>query len=208
MRRVLSVAVTCLSGLVVLVGFFAKGAPLGNAPELLVETTVFLAAVALLLGVAHLAGVHAGRALGREAGAAGGGPGYSAVLVLALVVTFGIGVLLPGSEALAWIFDHLYVPLQATMTALMAFFLVSGAYRAFRLDRTGAGILVGVTLFMLLAQLAVSERLSPYIPALREWLLAVPVTGAIRGILLGASLGALAASLRILVGIDRPQAPE
>ncbi len=208
MRRILSVVITCLSGLVVLASYFVASEPLERASDLLVEAAAFLGAVALLIGVSHLAVTHGRRALRREGRGTKAKPGYSAVLVIALVGTFALGVLLPGSASLAWIFDHLYMPLQAAMTALLAFSLVSGAYRAFRVDRNGASVLLGVSLFMLLAQLPLSQRLSPYIPALREWLLSVPVTAGVRGILLGSSLGILAASLRILVGIDRPQASE
>lgn len=197
------IAVTCLTGLVVLLGFFGNGDILGGWPNLLVEGAAFLAALALLMGVAHLALAHGRRAVRGEPQA-----GYSLVLVIAMLATFGLGVVLPGSAELAWVFDHLYTPLQATMTALLAFFVVSAAYRAFRLRHAEAVVLLITSLFMLLGQLAVSERLSPIIPALREWTLAIPVTAGVRGILLGTALGTLAATLRILTGIDRPQALE
>lgn len=201
MRRVIPVAVAGLSGLIVLLDFF--GASLGDVPNLLIEASAFLAAVALLMGAAHLVRVHARRALHREPHG-----GHSAALVIALLATFGIGVLMPGSSELTWVFEHLYTPLQASMTALLAFYVVSGAYRAMRLGRAGANLMLGASLFMLLAQLAVSQRISPYIPALGQWVLAIPVTAGVRGMLLGAAVGILAASLRILTGIDRPQAQE
>jgi hypothetical protein len=203
MRRFLPVSVASLSGILVLLGYFADGEMLGNLPNLLIEAAAFLAALALLVGAAHLAIVHGRRVVGGEAQG-----GQSVVLVIALVATFGIGVLLPGSAALAWVFDHLLTPLQATMTALLAFFVVSGAYRAFRVRHAGAVVLLVTSLFMLLAQLAISQRLSPVVPALRDWTLAVPVTAGVRGILLGTALGTLGATLRILTGIDRPQAQE
>jgi hypothetical protein len=203
MRRVLPIAVTFLTGLVVLLGFFGADDLLGNWSDLLVEGAAFLAALALLMGAAHLALAHGRRALRGEPDT-----GYSIVLVAAMLVTFGVGVILPGSAALAWIFDHLYTPLQATMTALLAFFVVSAAYRAFRLRHLEAIVLLVTSLFMLLGQLAVSERISPTIPALRDWVLTIPVTAGVRGILLGTALGTLAATLRILTGMDRPQALE
>ena len=203
MRRAVPVAVACLTGLVVLLSFFGADGILGGWPNLLVEGAAFLAALALLMGAAHLALAHGRRALHGEAEA-----GHSVVLVIAMLATFGIGVVLPGSAELAWIFDYLYTPLQATMTALLAFFIVSAAYRAFRLRHAEAIVLLITSLFMLLGQLAVSERISPVIPALRDWTLAIPVTAGVRGILLGTALGTLAATLRILIGMDRPQALE
>jgi hypothetical protein len=48
--------------------------------------------------------------------------------------------------------------------------------------------------------------LSPALPALRAWLLAVPVTAGMRGILLGIALGTIATALRVLLAVDRPYA--
>lgn len=200
MRRVVPIAVTSLSGLVVLLDFLGGGAVLGRAPDLLIEAAAFLAALALLMGATHLAAVHGRRALQRQPQG-----GHSAALVIALLATFGVGVLRPGSTALTWIFEHLYTPLQASMSALLAFYTISGAYRALRLRRAGATLMLGTSMFMLLAQTAVSQHISPYIPALGAWVLAIPVTAGMRGILFGVALGIMAASLRILTGIDRPQ---
>ncbi len=207
MRRILPVAITLITGIVVLLGYLTSSEPLVRASNLLIEAAAFLASLALLIGAAHLVMVHGRRALGGETPGEAR-RGYSAVLVIALLGTFVVGVALPGSATLAWIFDHLYAPLQATMTALLAFFIVSGAYRAFRLGRAGGVVFLVTALFMFAAQLGSSQRLSPYIPALREWLLMVPVTAGVRGILLGSALGILAGSLRILVGVDRPHAQE
>jgi hypothetical protein len=115
-----------------------------------------------------------------------------------------VGVALPASKKIAWIFDYVYYPLQSTMAALLAFFIMSAAYRVFRLRNAEAAILLVTSLFMLLAQLPPIQALSPYLPILREWFLTIPVTAGMRGIVLGISLGTIATSLRILLAVNRP----
>ena len=159
-----------------------------------------LAAFALLLGLLVLLAAHA-RRLKR-----GSQPGLSVVLILALLGTLAVGLLLPGSATLTWIFDYVYYPLQSTMAALLAFFAVSAAYRSFRLRNAHAWILLVVSLFLFLTQLPQAAQLSPYMPMARDWLLSVPVTAGMRGILLGTALGTIATALRILLAVDHPYA--
>ncbi|MFO7695991.1 MAG: hypothetical protein R6X16_02395 [Anaerolineae bacterium] len=203
MRRLLPVAVALIAGWVVLMDMMIAPAWLGSLPQFLLEAALVLGAFALLFGTAHLAATHGVRVAQGQSQSS-----YGAVLVLALVVTFVIGVAFPGSRALSWIFRYLYTPLQATMLGLMTFVLVGAVYRVGRLKRRGAGWLVGVALVLLLVQVLASDAISPLLPALRDWIMAVPVTAGARGILLGIALGATAAGLRILFGIEHPYAPE
>jgi len=86
----------------------------------------------------------------------------------------------------------------------LAFFVTSAAYRAFRLKNADAVILAVVSLFLLLAQLPFSRAISPYLPIIRDWIMAVPVTAAMRGLVLGIALGTMATALRVLVAVDKP----
>ena len=120
----------------------------------------------------------------------------------------GIGVAMPGSAALGWLFRYVYQPLEATLGALLAFFAVSAAYRAFRVQSVEAGILLVSTLLALVVQLPVVGTLVPYLAELRVWLFAVPVTAGVRGILLGVALGTIVTSLRVLLAVDYPYAAD
>ena len=94
------------------------------------------------------------------------------------------------------------------MTALLAFFVVSAAYRTFKLRNVEALILLVTSLFVLFTQMPFSETLSPYLSAMRDWILTVPVTASVRGLILGTALGTIATSLRLLLTIDRPYTGE
>ncbi|OGO04396.1 MAG: hypothetical protein A2Y73_09080 [Chloroflexi bacterium RBG_13_56_8] len=199
MKRVLPILAALTCGLLVLMDFFVTNPTIDEIGGILVEGVTILAAFALLLGLLNLIGVHGKRLVAHESKG-----GLSLILILALLATLVVGVALPASQEIAWIFDYVSQPLQSTMAALLAFFVVSAAYRAFRLRNVEAAILLVTSLFMLLAQLPFIQAWSPYMPILREWIVTIPVTAGMRGILLGISLGTIATSLRILLAVDRP----
>ncbi len=200
MKRIVPIGVAVLCGLTMLVDFFVAHPLVDRIGAILVEGVTILAAFALLLGLLVLLSTHA-RKLKR-----GSQPGLSLILLIALLGTLAVGVLLPGSATLTWLFDYVYYPLQSTMAALLAFFAISAVYRAFKLRNVHAWVLMISSLFLFMAQLPLAAAISPYVPMARDWLIAVPVTAGMRGILLGAALGTVATALRILLAVDHPYA--
>jgi hypothetical protein len=100
-------------------------------------------------------------------------------------------------------FDYIMIPIQATMFALLAFFIASAAYRAFRARNILASLL-------LLAALIVMLRFNPYLGPIRSvvadastWLLNVPNLAAKRAIVIGVGLGIVATALKVILGIER-----
>ena len=198
MKRLLPILVASGCGLLLLLDYLVASPGLDAIGAALSEGVAILAAFALLLGVLNLLTVHVQRLKSRRQDR-----GLTLALLLSLLITLGVGVAQPSGAALAWILDYAYLPLQSTMTALLAFFIVTAAYRTFRLRNLDAGILLATSLVLLLAQLPLG---APYLRPLRDWLLSVPVTAGVRGLLLGVALGTMATSLRVLLAIDRPYA--
>ena len=59
-----------------------------------------------------------------------------------------------------------------------------------------------VVILVLLGQ--VTLGLVPVLSKLKDWILDVPAMAGVRGILLGAALGALLTGIRLLLGVERP----
>jgi hypothetical protein len=97
-------------------------------------------------------------------------------------------------------------PLQATFFALLAFFIATAAFRAFRARSFETLLMVVAGLLVLWGQMPISRLLGDWGPAIKDWILAVPTTAGARGILLGAALGIIATSVRVLLGFDRQYA--
>jgi len=199
MRLTVPVMAAILVGLAILADLILDVPGVNAVGQALLEGIMVLGAFALILAALKLVVSHAAR-LGRKDDNRLG----SLVLLVALLGTLGLGVARPAGDELQWVFSYVYHPLQATTAALLAFFGIQGAYRAFRLRTGEAAVLLVTALFALLAQLPIAGEISPILPRLRQWMVAVPGAAGMRGILLGVSLGAIVASLRILIGIERP----
>jgi hypothetical protein len=102
-----------------------------------------------------------------------------------------------------WIYDHVFAPCNATMFALLAFFVASAAFRAFRARNVESALLLGSAIIILLARAPIGRAISTRLPALAQWILDVPSNGSRRAIIMGAAVGAIATGLRVILGIER-----
>jgi len=102
-----------------------------------------------------------------------------------------------------WLYENALIPLDATMFALLAFFMASAAYRTFRARTPEATVLLVVAVIVMLGRVPIGEMLYKQAPQVCEWFMMVPTVAAKRGILFGVALGSIATSLRIILGIER-----
>lgn len=198
MRRALGIVATAFAlgcAIIVLLSFFIRSPILDGVGERLAEHAVILAAFALLAGTLNVILFHV-RELRRRA------PGwpYSLVLITAVVVLLvlgGPGTDGPNAPAIAFAFEYLLVPLQAAAFSLLAFFILAVAYRAVRVKSWEMLLLLGSALVVLVAGTPLVGAVA-FLPALRDWLVSVPVAAAARGMLLGIAVGIIATGVRLL----------
>ncbi len=195
--RWIAPAVAIGVGIIMLLDVFFMNPVLDGLGSAFREWTIILTAFALLLGLYNLLLVHLARLVRRHEP----GFGYSAVVLVTfvIVVTAGMWFGLPSAQ-MQWIFNYLYSPLQATFLALVAFLLATAAYRSLRARSLETGLMLAAALIVFLGQMPLSEGLA----GVRQWILEVPSTAGVRGILLGVGLGVMATGLRLIVGLDRP----
>jgi hypothetical protein len=107
-----------------------------------------------------------------------------------------------------WLYDYVYSPLFSTMFSILAFYVASAAFRAFR-ARTVAGTLLLLSAFLvMLGRVPIGYeiyRRFPWfpLPAIADWLMSVMNTAGQRAIMIGAALGIVSASLRMLLGLEQ-----
>jgi lysylphosphatidylglycerol synthetase-like protein (DUF2156 family) len=101
------------------------------------------------------------------------------------------------------VFQHALVPAQATLFSMLAFYIASAAYRAFRVRTVLAGILLVTAFVVMLRLIPLPEPLASWNSAIVRWILAVPNMAAKRAIIIGVALGAISYSMKILLGIER-----
>ncbi len=100
-------------------------------------------------------------------------------------------------------FQNVLVPAQATLFSMLAFYIASAAYRAFRMRTLLAGVLLITAFVVMLRLIPLPEPLGTWNSELVRWILAVPNMAAKRAIAIGVALGAITYSMKILLGIER-----
>jgi len=133
------------------------------------------------------------------------GWGYSLVTLGTLLGMVAAGAatgIRPGS-LFNKLFLNVQAPMQATMFGILAFYIASASYRAFRARSKEATLLLLAAIFLMLSAVSFIGYYFPRITTLSEWLLMVPNMAAQRGILFGVYLGTLATSIKIILGIER-----
>ena len=214
--RIILVVVTLSTGIIVLFSFVFDNPMLHSLRGLFVEWTVILVAFAMLLGVYNVLRVNAQRIQ------SGKGVVYSIVLVVSFLAVFLPGILsaeqLPGAlgdlvgeqvgptgRIVDWMYQYVQRPLQATLFSLMALFVFTAAWRAFRVRSVASILMLVAALVVLLGsvKLSLGGNWSQLVDV-RNWVMGVPVMAGARGILLGIALGTIITGLRLLLGVDRP----
>jgi len=107
-----------------------------------------------------------------------------------------------------WLFNYLDSPMMSTMFAMLAFYIASAAFRAFRARNAEATLLLLTATLVMLWRVPMGEALlSSIYSGLPDLINTYIMNGANmavqRGIIVGAALGASAMSLRIMLGIER-----
>lgn len=200
-RRSIPIAITFVLGVALVVQYYV---PHPHSERFLQEISVWnqiIAGFAILLGVGSLLSSHYANIKRRAAGW-----GYSAVLFVSMLSVFAAGVWSEGQAqgtVFGWLYDYLLVALQGSMFSLLAFFVASAAYRAFRARTLEATILLSAAVVVMAGRVPLGEFVLPGIGELSDWVMNVPNTAAQRAILIGVSLGAIATSVKIIFGIER-----
>jgi len=99
--------------------------------------------------------------------------------------------------------DVAVVAADPQMFALLAFFVASAAFRAFRARNIEAALLLGSAIIVLLAQAPIGRWITTALPHLSDWILDILSNGSRRAIIMGAAVGAIATGLRVILGIER-----
>ena len=100
------------------------------------------------------------------------------------------------------LFWYIYTPIQSSMFALLAFYVASAAYRAFR-ARTLVSTILLLTAVVIMLRLIPLGPISGLNQNVASWILTVPNMAAKRAIAMGIGLGGIATALKVVLGIER-----
>jgi hypothetical protein len=193
-------ALLLVLGLYMAIQYYVPVPAVQKPKELILQWKQPLNAFVMFLALGGLVGLHVRRVIKRRERW-----GYSCItLAAAAAMAFaGFAFGIQDDSTFANWFAYLVSPIEATMFSLLAFFVASAAFRAFRARTVGASILLASATFVMLAMIPAVEDAVPFVGDVSEFLLAYPNTAAKRAIIIGVSLGAISVALKAILGIDK-----
>lgn len=220
MKRTVPLFITGIVGTLLIVSYFVPRGFFRESERLIPGFFNIIAAFAFVLGGGNLLRVHLVKISKRDHEWA-----YSVVTVVGFLVMLVAGLFKVGSggnmqvalsDSRLW-FDRLYQgvfnPCQSTMFSLLAFFVASASYRAFRAKTPEATVLLLAAFVILLGRTPVGVFLTSWVPEpwsdyfhipnLSQWIMTVPNLAGQRTIQIGIALGIISNSLRLILGIER-----
>jgi hypothetical protein len=225
MRRRVPLTIAFIIGVFMAIQFFIPHRIIQSTSMAINRWSVIIVAGSLILGVLSLIKHHSTRIRRRSEGW-----GYSMVTILAIAVTaiagflgefrnvleailpegiFGwmeqaglFGKMQKGSLFMR-IYESMLYPLESTVFSLLAFYIASAAFRAFRARNLEAALLLIAAFVVMLGRVPVGYWLHEWIPDLAHFILDFPNTGAKRAIMIGVGLGMASTALKIITGVEK-----
>jgi hypothetical protein len=224
MKRTVPLVITFLGGFILLISYFIPYTQ-GWGENVSVMFDI-LAAIAFVLGGGNLLKMHLKKVSDRAKGW-----GFSAVTVVAFAITLYVGLFKVGAPAAEmfpaqkwsaqvdaeggafwYIYEYILRSLTATMFSMLAFYVASAAFRAFRAKNIEAILLLLTAFVILLGRTYAGTFLTGWMPGwmsflktetLTLWIMSVFNTAGSRAIMIGIALGLVSTSLKVMLAVDR-----
>lgn len=209
LRRTVPLVITAIVGIGFVISYFVPHWPFSRMNDWFSDWFSIVQACAIILGALNLMKISMLKVINKKADW-----GYAIVIIFsfALIVIVGAaggeGYRNPGT-AFDWLYVNIYIPLSATMYSILAFFVASASYRAFRARNFEATLLLVAAFFVMIGRVPVGDVLSGFMPEgwrlsnLANWVMNFPQTAGQRAIMIGIGLGVVSTSLRVILGIER-----
>ena len=205
LRRIeIPIALTIIATLLQVIPYYFEIPALESAANTASNGVLLIVACATFIGVFSIIQVHGKRIQRQSEG------WYYSILVIGLSVIMaltglpfpeaGLGV---NNSIYNWLFINVQTPLGGTMYSIIAFFITSAAFRAFRARNLEASIILVAGTIMVMGNAPLLTNYFPFIADISLWIRSVPNLATMRGVMIGAALGSIALAVRTLMGIER-----
>jgi len=198
MRKQFWVVVAFACGVLMLLDYYLTVPLFKTVAQEVRAWAVIISAFALGLGAINLIRVHSANVRKGRQGV------FSSVLIAGFAIIVVVG--LSGgttSETYNFLFNNVVVACGTTMYSMLAFYLASASFRAFRARNLEAGILLVSAVVLMLGRVPIGEVISPGLPGIADWIMNVINTAGQRGVMICSALGYISISLRMLLGLER-----
>lgn len=186
--------------MIMVLHFFVPHQPIKFLGDNLQEWYMIVASAAIFLGALNLMHVHL-----RKIKLKLKNWKYSPITIIGFLLMLVTGLIYGVTEGkpFDFMFMNLVAPMGATMFSLLAFFVASAAFRAFRASNWRATLLLTAAFIVMLGQVPIGAMIWDKIPLAKVWLMSIPNTAGQRAVMIGAAMGVVSTSLRMIFGIER-----
>ena len=199
MKKELPLVVAFLTSFIVVVAYFFNIPSVITTSNNLVGWGVLVSAFALGLAAVNLVRVHLTKIRKQ-----GKGWQFSILLLVAMFTVIFAGLTQgTNSQLYKYVFVTPRSALGASIYSLIGFYVASASYRAFVAKNVDATILLISAVIVLVGKTPYATVVWSGFPRFVDWIMNVPNMAAQRGIIIGIAVGAVALSLRIMVGLER-----
>lgn len=203
LKRDLPVAIVFITGVVMIAAFFIQAPEiyLADAAGNLALVASVIAAYATIMGIVSVMIMHGKHVQKRTKGQWI----YSVILLVLLVIMIGVGMIgrLGTHPYFMWLYQFPLLSIDTTIYSVLAFYIASAAFRALKIKSVEGCILVVAGVFLMLMNAPVGAAIWTGFPLIGTWIMNVPNGAAFRGFIIGSSVGAVAMTLRVLIGRER-----
>ena len=205
LRRIeIPIALTIIATLLQVIPYYFEIPALESAANTASNGVLLIVACATFIGVISIIQVHGKRIQRQSEG------WYYSLLVIGLSVIMALtGLPIPeaglgvNNSIYNWLFINVQTPLGGTMYSIIAFFITSAAFRAFRARNLEASIILVAGTIMVMGNAPLLTNSFPFIADMSLWIRSVPNLATMRGVMIGGALGSIALAVRTLMGIER-----
>lgn len=198
------ILITAFCALLQVIPYYLNIPVIDSASATMREWMLLVVNMAVFVGVISLGQVH-GKRIQRR----GDNWPYSVVLIAFMVLMAIVGFPLESlglgfkNDQYLFMFNNILNPLGGTMYSILAFFITSAAYRAFRARNWEAAFVLVSGTIVVMSNAPLFTSSLPFLITWKNWIFDVPNTATGRGVMIGAALGAIALAVRTLMGIER-----
>ncbi|MCS7164775.1 MAG: hypothetical protein RMJ51_00610 [Candidatus Calescibacterium sp.] len=234
MKRELPLIITALTGIIIIINYFLPELT-GKITQIVRNWVIVISSFATILGILNLVIISLRKTL--EPITHWDDRIANIILIASLILTIIIGmiynvvpkkdyvfkVLLDNTGLIPLItfqvamvdtnifntviFYSIYNPLSAAMFSLLAFFIASASYRAFRARNLEATLLLLAASIVILGRVPIGDYIFGFIglkvSVISEYITAVINAAAQRAILIAVGIGTIIISLKLLFGIEK-----
>lgn len=195
-RRQVSVGIIFVVTLILLINYYFEIPSLPLVERGITDSTVILASFAIIAGTIAIILFNMKGIVRRTAEWQ-----YKALQMAAIIIFVIFGYVqtpLAGGPVFNWLFQYAEQPLVGIMYGLTGFFIVSACFRAFRARSIDSTLLLISGLIILF--LNMPWTIWPGFTTAGRWIIDVESVGAIRGVVIGITIGYIAMTIKTMMG--------